>query len=110
MRILNEDVPVTQLSQKIQEALNSGDYRTAFRWTYINLLHRLGQSGVIRLHNNNTNTDYKREINTVSIQQDFGALADAFDFIWYGEYPIDRPTFDQYNALVVNVLKQTSGS
>ncbi len=108
MRILNEDVLVSQLSQRIQAALDSGDFRTAYRWTYIDLLHSLGQSGVIRLHGNKTNTDYKLEIKASLIKEDFTVLADAFDFTWYGEYPIDRSTFDEYTSRVANVLKQTS--
>lgn len=108
MRILDEDIPIEQLAQKIKVAIQEGDYRTAYRWTYIDLLHRLGQSGTISLHGNKTNRDYKREIRAPQIQSDFATLADAFDFTWYGEYPIDQSTFDAYNTLVVKILGQSS--
>lgn len=108
MRILDEDVPVEQLAQKIRVAIQEGDYRTAYRWTYIDLLHKLGQSGTISLHGNKTNRDYKREFRAAHMQQDFTTLADAFDFTWYGEYPIDQSTFDEYGALVGKILSQSS--
>lgn len=108
MRILDEDVPVEQLARKIRAAIQERDYRTAYRWTYIDLLHRLGQNGTISLHGNKTNRDYKREIRDSRIQSDFATLADAFDFTWYGEYPIDPSIFAEYNVLVSNILNQPS--
>ena len=107
MRILDEDIPVAHLAQKIKAAIREGDFRTAYRWTYIDLLHKLGQSGTISLHGNKTNRDYKREIRAPQIQSDFATLADAFDFTWYGEYPLDQSTFDEYNTLVANILSQS---
>ncbi|HLF65241.1 MAG TPA: DUF4129 domain-containing protein [Saprospiraceae bacterium] len=107
-RILNEDVPSRSLAEKIHRALNSGDYRTAYRWTYLDLLRTLGHAGLIRLHGDKTNRDYKHEMSASLLQPDFLLLADAFDYTWYGDYPIDRKTFDQYTTVIGTLIRQIS--
>jgi hypothetical protein len=106
MRILNQDVRIASLADQINSALDSGDYRSAYRWTYLNLLRHLDQAGLLRLHGEKTNRDYQREISKTSLRSEFLVLAEAFDFTWYGDYPIDREAFDRYNLVAENILIQ----
>lgn len=106
IRILNEDVRISSLKEHISNALHAGDYRTAYRWTYINLLRHLHQSGLLRLHGDKTNRDYIQEMKSTPVHADFLVLAEAFDFTWYGDYPIDRLTFDQYQGVSERILHQ----
>jgi hypothetical protein len=110
MRILDEDVPVSTLSSRISAAVAAGDYRMAYRWTYIDLLRYLDTKRVIRIVGNKTNSDYLREVDSQSWSKDFAILADAFDFIWYGEYPVDQQSFQRYQAIASQLIHQTSPS
>jgi hypothetical protein len=108
IRILNAEVEVDQISQRISNALEEKDYRAAYRWVYIDLLHQLGRRKLVRLHGNKTNRDYKEELAQSVFHTEFAFLADAFDFVWYGEHAIDQPTFETYQGHTRNILNAVS--
>jgi len=108
VQILNEEVAVETLNDKIAGALRDHNYREAYRWTYIQLLHQLDQAGAIRLRGNKTNRDYVAEFSIPSLRNDFMSLANAFDYSWYGEYAIEGSSFESYRNLSANIMRQTS--
>jgi hypothetical protein len=104
--ILNTDVRISTLGSRIHTALAEKDYRSAYRWSYIELLHKLAEAGIIRLHANKTNRDYLHEMNASPLRPEFSSLAHAFDFVWYGEYPLNQERYEEYAALRDSLLKQ----
>ncbi len=106
IRILDATVPKNSVSAIVDKALSAGEYRVAFRWAYIDLLQKLAANKTLVLHRNKTNRDYKTEFNVAPLRPAFMQLADAFDYVWYGEYPIDRQAYDRYATLIQTVLRQ----
>lgn len=104
--VLSVDTRSVSLDTRINNALDGEDYRMAYRYTYIQLLKQLHQQGMLRLHGDKTNRDYTREMQASPVQADFLILAEAFDFTWYGDYPIDRDTFEKYRQMTQEILKQ----
>lgn len=105
--ILQQEIPEVPLHELAASASARGDYRTAFRWIYLDMLRNLAGQGRITLHKEKTNRDYKREMHAADTHHYFVTLADAFDFIWYGEYPISRNDYERFVALSATVLQET---
>lgn len=90
----------------ITAAVEQEDFRSAFRWTYIDLLKKLAAHGIVQLHRTKTNRDYRAEVAGHPIGSGFAQLADAFDYVWYGEYQIDRQAFEKQRTQALQILNQ----
>ncbi len=82
-----ENIDLTDL---IAEALKQKDYRLAIRYHYLNALKALSRQGIIEWHHEKTNRDYQREIKLPALQLPFQHISYLYDYIWYGEQPIDE--------------------
>jgi hypothetical protein len=70
----------------------------------------MDNSGIIRIAGHKTNSDYLREVSVQQWRPDFARLADAFDFVWYGEYPISKNMFVSYQEIVKHLIRQMTTS
>jgi hypothetical protein len=77
----------------IREALQSGNYRLAVRYQYLQTLHQLSDKKLIQLAADKTNYQYVREIGNQNFQTDFAALTLNYEYVWYGEFAIDESTY-----------------
>lgn len=83
----------------IKQALQSNNYRQAIRYQYLKTLHKLADKHFIELAKDKTNFQYVREIRNPVFQNDFASLTLNYEYVWYGEFMIDRNT---YQKLEVN--------
>ena len=81
------------LANYINEAIASGNYRSAIRYLYLNSLKKLSASGKIDWDFQKTNGDYYREIEDVALKAQFQKVSYLYDYIWYGEFAIDEHAF-----------------
>jgi hypothetical protein len=102
--IFNEHVNPDMLKENIAAALRTGDFRSAFRWTYVDLIRKLDSSGRLKILPQKTNRDYIQDVQGLPFREDFTFLAHAFDYAWYGEYPVTQPDFEKYQALAKEIL------
>lgn len=93
----------------LSKAIKENDYRLAIRYHFLKLLKRLSQKEIITWHFEKTNSDYQNEIKEVQIQSGFKNLAYLYDYVWYGEQPIDQlgyqeaqNQFEAMNQLIPN--------
>ncbi|WP_154368421.1 DUF4129 domain-containing protein [Maribacter luteus] len=86
--IKNEDI-----DQLIQKALEVKNYRLAIRYYYLLILRQMSDKELIAWEPQKTNDDYISELKKKELQQPFGHITWLYDYIWYGDFPIDR---DQY--------------
>ena len=83
----------TNLSTLLRRAVDHKEYRLAVRYYYLIALQKMGDKHIIKLHKDKTNTDYLYEIKNTTQQQNFAHIAYLYDYIWYGEFPVDDTKF-----------------
>lgn len=86
-----EDDPDTVL----RNAIKSGNYRLAVRYLYLQTLQRLSEKRFIVINSNKTNYEYVNEVRTQKFANEFASLTLQYEYVWYGEYPLDDRLFSQ---------------
>ncbi|MBT8375416.1 MAG: hypothetical protein KJO22_00955 [Bacteroidia bacterium] len=92
----------------VSQALKEDNYRLATRYLYLKTLKELSNQDIIDWHFDKTNSDYVKEINDDTIKQLFKRISYIYDYIWYGEFPIDKQSFDKNMLTFNSILKQTA--
>lgn len=95
------------LDALIAEAVAAHDYRRAVRLSYLRVLRRLAERGLIDWRTDKTNHDYVAELGASPLRPAFARLTAAFEYAWYGDFPVDAATFarvhDDFDALIRRV-------
>jgi hypothetical protein len=79
----------------LRNAIRSGNYRLAVRYLYLHLLTRLSDKKYIEINRNKTNYEYVTEVRKHSFANEFASLTLKYEYVWYGEYPVDQKLFEQ---------------
>ncbi len=94
---LEEDIHEIDFPAMISQYERAGDYRMAVRYQFLLALKILTDKGKINWHIEKTNSDYLKEFTDANDKKQFEKIAYIFDYIWYGEFPIDEP---KYKSLI----------
>ena len=91
----------------IRQAVQSGNYRLAVRYQYLQTLHKLANKNLIELAADKTNHQYVREIKNQNYQNGFAALTLNYEYVWYGEFAIEENIYKkmeqgflQFNSMI----------
>jgi hypothetical protein len=87
------DMDHNTLEQAISNAIKQGNYRLAVRYLYIRSLRALNDRGWIRYHAQATNYDYLQQLKGQPLQPEFRFLTQVYDYVWYGEFPLNAEQF-----------------
>ncbi|HEV8271838.1 MAG TPA: DUF4129 domain-containing protein [Chitinophagaceae bacterium] len=79
----------------LRNAIRSGNYRLAVRYLYLQSLRRLSEKKFIEINTNKTNYEYVTEIRKHKFANEFASLTLQYEYVWYGEYPVDERLFEQ---------------
>ncbi len=79
----------------IRIALQTGKFRQAVRYQYLRTLHLMAGKNFIELAPDKTNYQYVSEITNRNHQQDFAALTLNYEYVWYGEFDIDKNIYQK---------------
>jgi hypothetical protein len=79
----------------LRNAIKSGNYRLAVRYLYLQSLKRLSEKKFIEINTNKTNYEYVNEIRKHKFANEFASLTLQYEYVWYGEYPVDARLFEQ---------------
>ena len=79
----------------LRNAIRSGNYRLAVRFLYLQSLKRLSEKKFIEINTNKTNYEYVSEIRRHKFANEFASLTLQYEYVWYGEYPVDERLFEQ---------------
>ena len=82
----------------LRNAIRSGNYRLAVRYLYLQLLTRLSDKRYIEINKNKTNYEYVTELRKHSFANEFASLTLKYEYVWYGEYPVDQKLFEQLQS------------
>jgi hypothetical protein len=102
------DVPYTEaldniheidFSDETEKAIANGNFRLAVRLFYLQTLKKLDDQQLIRWQPEKTNQVYVAELNDSKLRDTFNQLTLQFEYVWYGEFFIDRENFNQIRSL-----------
>ena len=92
---LAENIHEIDFPAAIDEAIRQRNFRLAVRLLYLQTLKRLANEEQIIYKPEKTNRQYVYELANSPIQADFENLTRQFEFVWYGNFPIDEARFGQ---------------
>lgn len=105
--VLNENIHEIDYQKELARLVSEGKYRLAVRLLYLQALKKLSDKEIIDWRPEKTNYNYLMEINEPSLKAEFGQLTHQFDYIWYGDFPVDEvkfepisQTFSHFNAQI----------
>lgn len=101
-----ENIHDINFDNEIEQAVNNRNYRIAVRLLYLRSLKQLSDAGLIHWQLEKTNASYLNELNDTQYHQLFGLLTTQFEYIWYGDFPIDGQSFQNINALFNDLKKR----
>ena len=82
----------------LRNATRSGNYRLAIRYLYLQSLNRLSEKKFIEINSNKTNYEYVTEMRKHKFANEFASLTLQYEYVWYGEYPVDERLFEQIQS------------
>ncbi|MFW5886206.1 MAG: hypothetical protein ACOCUL_00475 [Bacteroidota bacterium] len=92
--LIEQDV---DFDKHILNEINLGNFRNAIRLLYVKLLYLLENKKIISYSKEKTNKDYLLELQKkTSFSKDFQKAADVYEYVWYGNFTIDKPEFDWF--------------
>jgi hypothetical protein len=92
-----ENIHEINFDNAIEEAINKHNYRLAVRLLYLKCLKQLSDASLIKWQPEKTNSSYLNELKDVDQKAIFNSLTRRFEYVWYGEFPLDGQTFGRIN-------------
>lgn len=92
-----EDVNIHAIDyeKQIQLARANHDFRLAVRLWFLRTLKAFSDKELLSWKIDKTNSDYYYELSGTSFQRDFGEVSKVYDYIWYGEFPVDENAYSK---------------
>lgn len=104
---VEEDIEHIDFDKLLKQALKDNNFRLATRYMYLKSLKVLANRKTIEWHYDKTNTDYLNEIKDSNLKSLFKRISYIYDYVWYGEFPIDEEIFnrnkDDFNQLIKSI-------
>lgn len=94
-----ENIHEINFDYDIESALAQRNFKLAVRLLYLHSLKQLNDAGLIHWQIDKTNTAYINELTNADQRQSFGLLTRQFEYVWYGNFPIDEQAFRSINIL-----------
>lgn len=88
-----DNIHEINFNEEIDKAVAAGNYRFAVRLFYLKALKLLNDKALIDWQPEKTNQTYISELTDPDKKKSFTALTMQFEYIWYGEFFIDREHF-----------------
>lgn len=92
----------------LRNAIRNGNYRLAVRFLYLQVLNKLAERKIIEITSNKTNYEYVTEVRKHKFANEFASLTLKYEYVWYGEYPVDEKLFTQIQGSFVQFNKNLS--
>ena len=100
---IEENIAEVDFDSLIATSLKENNFRLATRYLYLKSLKVLTQKNTIDWHYDKTNTDYLNEIKDEKLKALFKRVSYIYDYVWYGEFPIDESGYNK-NKTAFNQL------
>jgi hypothetical protein len=100
-----ENIHDINFDTEIENAISNRNYRLAVRLLYLRSLKQLNDAKLIHWQIEKTNSTYLNELTDTEHKQLFSLLTRQFEYVWYGDFPVDGPAFQNINTLFINFKK-----
>ena len=94
-----ENIHEINFDEAIENALLIKDHRLAVRLLYLRCLKQLSDSNLINWKIEKTNNVYLNEIADAEQRRQFSVVTRQFEYVWYGDFPVDVQSFQNINAI-----------
>lgn len=101
---IENNIHATNFKTLIADAENDNNYRLAIRYYYLWLLKNLTAENIIEYDVEKTNSDYKNEIISKTIKEEFSYTSYLYNYIWYGEFDVNQEQFSKAKKAFINFL------
>lgn len=82
------------LEDILSKAIQVQDYRLAIRFSYLIVLKKLRDQGIIKWQQQKTNDDYISELIDKDYKDEFIETTKLYDYVWYGKFEMNEPGFN----------------
>lgn len=103
-----ENIHEISFDQEIEKAMAQHNYKLAVRLLYLRSLKQLSDAGLIHWQTDKTNSAYLNEIADSAQRQSFSILTIQFEYVWYGDFPVDGRSFQNIYTLFQDFKKMLS--
>ena len=103
-----EDINAIHFDEELAQALAKNNYRLAVRLLYLSSLKQLSDMQLIHWQIDKTNSAYVNELADPSRRQAFSLITRQFEYVWYGNFNIDKNTFVSVSNHFTDFKKQLS--
>ncbi|RKR85625.1 uncharacterized protein DUF4129 [Mucilaginibacter gracilis] len=97
-----ENIHEITFDLEIEKATQQRNYKLAVRLLYLRSLKQLNDAQLIHWQIEKTNTAYLNELTNAGYRQVFGVLTRQFEYVWYGDFPVDGQSFQNINTLFID--------
>lgn len=104
--ITAENIENADIHALIKNAENNNDYRLAIRYYYLLVLKTLSLKNHIKFVDDKTNNEYLDELSNKPFSKDFAYTSYLYNYIWYGEFPLNDVKYNKAKHNFSNFLKQ----
>lgn len=95
-KMVMEEIPEESLYQLLEKAERNKDWREYIHLQFHLLLRKLEASGHLKISPLKTSVDYRYEIKSETLAQQFAQLGRTFEYVWYGGFEADESRAQQY--------------
>ena len=89
-----KDIHKIAFETELEKAIREKKYNIAVRILYLETLKKLNDGNWIIWQLNKKNWEYVRESESQNLRKDFTFITNSFDYVWYGNFKIDEPTYN----------------
>ena len=100
-----ENIHEISFDAEIENALAQRNYKLAVRLLYLASLKHLNDARLIHWQIDKTNKAYLDELNNADQRQSFAVLTRQFEYVWYGNFPVDGHSFQNIRTLFIDFKK-----
>jgi Domain of unknown function (DUF4129) len=94
-----ENIHEINFDDAVENALADKNYRLAVRLLYLRCLKQLNDAQLISWRIEKTNFTYLNELEDPDYKKQFGQLTTRFEYVWYGDFPVDGQVFQNINTM-----------
>lgn len=102
---VEKNIHLVDFEKLIKETLKSGEQRLSIRYYYLWLLKKMSDKNMIEWDIEKTNSDYLYELKEPLFKSDFEYVSYLYNYIWYGEFELDEPTFEKAKSAFEKIIK-----
>ena len=100
-----ENINEITFEEEIEKAIAQRNYRLGVRLLYLRSLKQLNDAHLISWQIEKTNSAYLNEITNSEQRRSFSLLTRQFEYVWYGDFPVDGPLFHNINTSFADFKK-----